>query len=92
MSTCSRKLRNQRAVQRDKLNRNLNKQYEVKRLTNLSLSQFRLRILLAEVTSYLMKMSKSIKVQYSELTLDISIKEMFNFRDLKNEEGMVKIF
>jgi hypothetical protein len=36
-----------------------------------------------------MIMTEVTKVQYFWLILDISIKEMFNFRDLKNEEGMV---
>jgi hypothetical protein len=36
-----------------------------------------------------MIMKEVTKVLYFGLILDISIKEMFNFRDLKNEEGMV---
>ena len=36
-----------------------------------------------------MKTILMIKVLYKIVNLDISIKEMFNFRDLKNKEGMV---
>jgi hypothetical protein len=92
MKTCSRKTRNQRGVQREKLNRNLSKQYEVVMMIDKSsLNQFHLVIQAVIAINYRMTMTVMTKVLYFALTLDISIKEMFNFRDLKNEEGMVRI-
>jgi hypothetical protein len=91
MSTCSRKTRNQRPVYREKLTRTLNRQQEEvkKKRLNRSLNRFRRTTRTVTATNCRMRINTLSKVWYFVLILDISINEMFNIGDLKNEEYMV---